>query len=383
MSQFAGKPPSSLDIVISTPQLAILLKNTILGTEYKTTGKPRTDGSWFRKKITDALDLQPGGMVRGDKGMPKLINQLIDVQLITKGDKRSSFNFQVWNRLPNSKKLLCLSQKGEPIYGNDIRYVFGFHEDQSSIISTIGIFTGHEIETYLRKKPFSSSKTIKEQMILSEPFKLETRQRFLEKSMVIGSDNLMIPEIPLAEKIQRIRDNQICFQDPPSEGYSELLSLQELSEVILSNVGSFVRENQGTRLDGQQLERSILESLGYCFTSLEAQFPDIRNQLLEIKIQDSQTVDLGRYTPVNIETIKDLGPNITTEDIRYFILLVEKDSGIPYGAALLSGKDLIQRLDISFIPEKSYKNQNNLDLCLFKRNKGKLIYVHNGQLTYL
>lgn len=56
-------------------------------------------------------------------------------------------------------------------------------------------------------------------------------------------------------------------------------------------------------------------------------YPDIRNQALEVKAQDSPTVDLGRMSPQFRVGVTSC-PGLTTEDIRYLIALTDEATDI-------------------------------------------------------
>jgi hypothetical protein len=77
---------------------------------------------------------------------------------------------------------------------------------------------------------------------------------------------------------------------------------------------------------GAALHRLVCEALGYRSYQDDGQFPDIRHQLLEVKLQTSPTIDLGLVTPESVEPL-DVpmigGQNIRHCDVRY---------GIFYGA---------------------------------------------------
>lgn len=50
-----GKIPPKKKDLLSAPEDIALRLNGLIGTEFKLSGKPRTDGSAFRKLITDYL----------------------------------------------------------------------------------------------------------------------------------------------------------------------------------------------------------------------------------------------------------------------------------------------------------------------------------------
>ena len=79
---------------------------------------------------------------------------------------------------------------------------------------------------------------------------------------------------------------------------------------------------------GATLHRLVCQSLGYQSYSDNGQFPDICHQLLEVKLQTSQTIDLGLVQPSNTEPVDlDSMPEDTVRhcDVRYAIFGAHKD----------------------------------------------------------
>jgi hypothetical protein len=81
---------------------------------------------------------------------------------------------------------------------------------------------------------------------------------------------------------------------------------------------------------GGQLHRLVCRRLGYTSYEDDGQFPDIRNQLLEVKLQTSPTIDLGLVRPDS----KDLlgvpaveGKKIRHCDVRYALFYGTNDEG--------------------------------------------------------
>jgi hypothetical protein len=73
---------------------------------------------------------------------------------------------------------------------------------------------------------------------------------------------------------------------------------------------------------GAALHRLVCEALGYCVYQDDGQFPDVRHQLLEVKLQTSPTIDLGLVTPESIEPLDVSmmsGQQIRHCDVRYGI----------------------------------------------------------------
>lgn len=117
---------------------------------------------------------------------------------------------------------------------------------------------------------------------------------------------------------------------PPVAG--QLLSIgsvfKRLSRLIgrqFANPGVDQERNRGAAL-----HRLVCEALGYRLFLDDGQFPDVRHQLLEVKLQTSPTIDLGiaspdSYEPVDVPMMS--GVQITHRDIRYAIFYGEIAAG--------------------------------------------------------
>jgi hypothetical protein len=74
------------------------------------------------------------------------------------------------------------------------------------------------------------------------------------------------------------------------------------------------------RRRGADLHRLICESLGYSTYADDGQFPDVRNQVLEVKLQTSPTIDLGLVCPDSRDPLdipKLRGNQLRHCDVRY------------------------------------------------------------------
>jgi hypothetical protein len=102
--------------------------------------------------------------------------------------------------------------------------------------------------------------------------------------------------------------------------------LKNLIGKSFTDLGSVQERNRGG-----YLHKMVCESLGYKIYRDNGQFPDVLNQLLEVKLQTSPTIDLGLVTPDSQELL-DL-PMVSSIqmrhcDVRYAI----------FGADLVDGK---------------------------------------------
>lgn len=97
----------------------------------------------------------------------------------------------------------------------------------------------------------------------------------------------------------------------------QLLPIQEVFDRLQSLVGiSFpdVGHDQ-ERNRGAALHRLVCQSLGYADYQDDGQFPDVRHQLLEVKLQTSPTIDLGLVCPDSTEVLGV--PMIESRQIRH------------------------------------------------------------------
>lgn len=109
-----------------------------------------------------------------------------------------------------------------------------------------------------------------------------------------------------------------------------LLPIQEIFERLSTLVGlSFVDPGMDQeRNRGAALHRLICECLGYSRYEDKGQFPDIRHQLLEVKLQTSPTIDLGLVLPSSEEhlDIRQLGDYHPRHcDTRYAMFYAKTD----------------------------------------------------------
>ncbi|MGO8755683.1 MAG: restriction endonuclease [Gallionellaceae bacterium] len=116
--------------------------------------------------------------------------------------------------------------------------------------------------------------------------------------------------------------------DEPESG--ALLPIQEIFKLLSALVGlSFPDPGMDQeRNRGAALHRLICERLGYSRYEDKGQFPDIRHQLLEVKLQTSPTIDLGLILPSSEEhlDIRQLGDHHPRHcDTRYAMFYAKTD----------------------------------------------------------
>lgn len=116
--------------------------------------------------------------------------------------------------------------------------------------------------------------------------------------------------------------------DYPAHGL--LLPISEIFDRLKGAVGrSFPDAGRNQeRNRGAALHRIVCELLGYANYRDDGRFPDVRNQLLEVKLQTAPTIDLGLVRPNSVEPL-DLsqidGTQVRHCDVRYALFYAKTD----------------------------------------------------------
>ena len=116
--------------------------------------------------------------------------------------------------------------------------------------------------------------------------------------------------------------------DHPAHGL--ILPIGEVFERLRGAVGrSFADAGwDQERNRGAALHRIVCELLGYADFRDDGRFPDVRNQLLEVKLQTSPTIDLGLVRPASEEPLdvpQVAGTQVRHCDVRYALFYAQTD----------------------------------------------------------
>lgn len=246
---------------------------------------------------------------------------------------------------------------------DNVRYIFVKIDSVKNIISSIIILTADYIESHFGKfgKP-----TIKHQLLISNKAR---NQIYLSDSKILS--------YPDSKKLSYFITD--TYKNPVSSIANEpsiqnLYSIKLLTEMVAKKLIGKKLDNSATRNRGQALERLTLELLGYKmrdFEKLVGGFPDIPNQLLEVKVQDAQTVDLGRFTPEKEEVVVEEN-NLTTFDVRYLIALTNPKTDIIEGIILAPGEKLGEIF--TYVSDVSFKCQRTIPMSFFNLLEGQCVY---------
>lgn len=358
--------PKSKDSILLPEQLVARLR-PLVGKSFSLTRKVRTDGANLRKIICDLLIDRLEYAIEKDqyqvvspkgKGLPRILVELIDTYLVTSG---ISYNLQIWNRAPSSNSPIIRYNGGEAISSLDIRYVLVKVDIESLIIESIVIMTPYYIE-----KTFGSfgKPTIKQQLLISPAFRTNLVGSS-EKVFATEDTKTLIPHLSQSSSVKGCDSDVI-----PQSGM--ILPISMIREKVVNRLIGLQLPQADTKTKGQMLEEIVINLLGYQGTAkLVGGYPDVPNQILEVKIQDTQTVDLGRYSPQFKEVIyPHLG--VSTRDVRYLIALTNSKTQTIEGVILSSGEQLGNVF--TYVSDKSYKCQRTIPMAFFEQFSGDCVF---------
>ncbi|WP_025733951.1 hypothetical protein [Carnimonas nigrificans] len=361
-------PPQSKNCLTPPEEIANRL-SCLIGHPFELTYKSRTDGSNIRKLVAQTLanGALPESASMGSyrimpprgKGVPKILLEYLDTYIVTTG---TSYNLQVWNRNPNIESVQVQYNDGSKLLANEVRFVFVKIDPEQKVVSGIAVLTPNYI---VEKYGKFGKPTVKSQMIISST----ARQNVLAQpgSILFYDDEIQIG----ASGNQKNLSQYNIHQDPSPES---LLPLSTIKEIVLEKLMGQHIPPASTKTRGQTLEGMVARALGYIVSQgdlLAGGLPDIKNQALEVKLQDSPTVDLGLYSPEFEEPIKGC-ESFTTQNIRYLIVLTNPDTYCIDGIVLCPGSRL--GLHFTYVPEKNFKCQRSMSMEFFERHKGTSVF---------
>lgn len=290
------------DLYIPADDLEKILRDGLRG--FSTVGLPiRTRSKVVKAKICELLGYPiPKAFL---KTQPRFLGQNFDIYI------QKSDNLQIWN---------------EDI-SPDRRYILIREED--SILTNVIVITGTQLATY------DTTGTL--------------TRKFQARLMANDSDGYLYSEYD-TEAIRGLVNDEYKLPDllhSPMDFpvIENLLSIKSLYIKLKSLVG-FVFKNPGMdqeRNRGILLQKEVSKILGYKTYEDNGQFPDVVNQLLELKLQTSPTIDLGVVAPSSIGfcDFSLMNQKIRHCDIRYAIFdgKIENEYVKIKGVYLSTGED--------------------------------------------
>ncbi|MFQ5803620.1 MAG: nuclease [Candidatus Methylomirabilales bacterium] len=362
-------PPASKALLTPSADLVERLR-PVVGRVFRLSGKTRTDGSNIRRVVASMLEMYPlpAAAPKGSyrivppkrKGVPRILREFLDTYIVTSGD---SYNLQVWNRNPASESVQVEYDIGPPLLASDVRFVFVRVNPAAERIRSVLVLSPTYIVHHFGK---FGRPTVKHQLIISGRARADIVDStppilFYADDPAIGT---LLGRRPRLSK-HSIRDELTPGSVVPLETIRDLVS----GHLIRMRIPSAPTKNRG-----QALEEMVARMLGYSLSEqdlLAGGYPDIRHQALEIKVQDSPTVDLGRYSP-EFEELVPSCPRFTTRSLRYLIALTDESTGVVQGAVVAPGAELGKHF--TFVPLTSFKSQRSMPMTFFDAFDGMTVY---------
>lgn len=264
-------------------------------------------------------------------------------------------------RIPNSSNVLIKYHNGSSIRCKDINCILVKIDLEQQNIESIIVMSPQYIEHKFGKFGIP---TIKYQAIIN-PATRNTIVNSSTKAFIVTDTTNMKPLLGSNSQVEL----KTLSSEPIS---SQILSIEEIGQRVISNLIGQKLFAQDTKTRGQALERKVATLLGFSDEDqLVGNYPDIYNQALEVKVQDSPTIDLGKETPMNPLPVYQNLP-ITTEDIRYLIALTNPQTSEIEGVILVPGKELENIF--TMVNGTSFKCQRSIPMKFFEKYKGKSVF---------
>ena len=270
--------PSNNDLFIPSDYLEIILRQQLVGLSLA--GLPlRTRSKIVKQEVCKALGYPVPNSFK--KIQPRFYGQNFDVYT------QKSMNVQIWNEDVDLNRRYVFLQVDiyDVIVG--VRVIQG---NELILLDNTGTFT-HKYQAIMKHYGYN---------ICSE------RESDTVTAWVLSSPNVNLFGVsPI---------------DDPRIG--TLLSIADIYHRLLPLVGTSVNYLAAIqeRSRGDELHAKVCEHLGYSCFKDDGEYPDIVNQLLEVKLQTSPTIDLGLHSPDDAEPVLSVDNTIFySGDIRYVI----------------------------------------------------------------
>lgn len=292
---------------IPTPQLEQLLQNGLQGISLD--GLPlRTRSKVVKESVCRVLGYPIPKSFK--KTQPRFPGQFFDTYT------QKSNNLQIWNEELSSSRRYVIIRVSDADKITRVKVVTG---DTLAILDTTGTLTQ----------------------------KYQARCVVGEQPVELISDTDTAQIVPFVRSGIDLAKIGSPITQPQVGG---LLPVAEIFERLVPLIGKQFPDAGADqeRNRGAALHRLVCKALGYATYQDDGQFPDIRHQLLEVKLQTSPTIDLGLVTPESTEPL-DVpmldGVQVRHCDVRYAIFYAKiKEGNVTLTHLLVSpGADFFKR----------------------------------------
>lgn len=272
---------------IPTPELEGLLDEELSGISLA--GLPlRTRSKVTKEHVCHALGYPVPSSFK--KTQPRFVGQLFDTYV------QKSNNLQVWNEELSPSR----------------RYVI-IRVDDNDVICKVKVVTGEDLAL------LDTTGT------LTQKYQARLIPKEIEAELVADVDtDRLLPFVQTGINLANVTSPI----NHPSAGL--ILPIAELFDRLRKLVGESFQDAgyDQERNRGAALHELVCRELGYADYRDDGRFPDVRQQLLEVKLQTSPTIDLGLVCP-DSESALDVpqigGQQVRHCDVRYAIFYAQTD----------------------------------------------------------
>jgi hypothetical protein len=264
---------------IPTPELEKILNEGLCGTSLDGLAL-RTRSKVVKELVCKSLGYPIPSNFK--KTQPRFVGQAFDTYV------QKSNNLQVWNEELSPTR----------------RYVI-IRVSDSDLITRVKVVTGEDLAV------LDTTGTLTQ--------KYQARLIPSDKKFELISEKDTERLLPHLSDETKLSGSVSPVDHPASES---LLPIHEIFVRLKSAVGATFKDagSDQERNRGAELHRIVCEALGYSSYKDDGRFPDVRNQLLEVKLQTSPTIDLGLVCPDSVEPLdvpQLRGTQIRHCDVRY------------------------------------------------------------------
>lgn len=307
---------------------------------------------WVQGKAVELLGYNHPDGFRTDvakEHTPKFIHQVMSIFV------QSRNNLQIWaNILHPDGKIKADWRYNHSFDYSETRIVIIKHGNDDYTIRGVKVLEAEEVATW----DTTGTETFKWQGSITDSLRQSTTLEVGDNEPVF--DTLDIEQNDLDSLEQRIEDikreemstsTMLATTEPEP---LSLLTIQEIGQRLRPLIGERIPA-KGERVTGQLFEREVAKRFGYSFNDTELSadtgaFPDIRHQVVETKLQDSPTIDLGCHHPDDEEVLdSDWSDDLAPQDVRYVIGLANKveDEFEITGIIVVSGNEFGEYFSIT------------------------------------
>jgi hypothetical protein len=293
---------------IPTEHLEKMIRGGLIGLDL--TGLPiRTRSKTVKTKICEVLGYPVPNSFR--RSQPRFPGQAFDTYV------QKSNNLQIWNEAIAANRRYVLIRVSSEFSVTDVRVISG---NDLAILDRTGTLT----QKYQAR--FDATK-LRAELVSKQ----DTRniRPLLSKTLNISLRGLSPIETPIEGSIFPIAEVFILLKD--------------LVGVAFVDAGHDQERNRGAGL-----HKLVCSALGFEDFADDGRFPDVLNQLIEIKLQTAPTIDLGLVLPNSqepLDIVQSTDYQIRNCDVRYAVFGASTDGELVTitNLVLVTGEDFFAR----------------------------------------